>query len=561
VEVEAARIAAVIARRDAFIAAKIEATRLSDAESASAHRPVEQSPECKQAERDRYEFMMRMNIIHNIWYLQGKNADESPPPQELPARAAELLDNVLRFYAGHYVPESQGKKSYTDPRTGGPTCTTNEIIYDTIYASLPDDCKLTFAQMFSNFDDLCSFKAPLYVNGEKFDFEKHVLGLFTDAQRAKWWRLTVNHLKRKYIDAIKNGVKKAIVLVFGRLPIKYWPGQHRNALRLARKHILRTKERVVEFTLEIFTCDHFSSLCFGRDDEVIDEMQEALKKSQGGILEGRVVNHLMLKYNRAKIIIREKKAKNTMVIFSRRWTREERVVIKMSLLSTDEIPKSVYSYFRNWSEYIAEDASCRCGYQISVSEITVQHLTVYFASRGGKGNLGKKCSAEHCARISEGKKGKKCSAEHCARISEGKKGKKHSAEHCARISEGKKGKKHSAEHCARISKGNKGKKHSAEHCARISKGNLDKKLSAATCARISEGKKGKKLSAEHCARIGKGNLGKKRSAATCAKISKGNLGKKLSAEHCARISEALQSKKLSAEHCAKIGKTLKEEMQ
>jgi hypothetical protein len=270
-----------------------------------------------------------MIFIHDIWYLKGKTADKSPPHQALPARAAELLGNVLRFYAGHYIPESQGEKSYTDPRTGGPTCTTNEIIYDTIYASLPDDCKLTFAQMFYYFDDLCSFKAPLYVNGEKFDFEKHVPGLFTDAQCAKWWRLTVNHLKRKYIDAIKNGVKKAIVLVFGRLPKKYWPGQHRNALRLARKHILRTEERVVEFTLEIVTCDHFSSLCFGRDDEVIDEMQDALKKSQGGILEGRVVNHLMLNYNRAKIIIREKKTSDAMVNFSRRWTREDREVTKI----------------------------------------------------------------------------------------------------------------------------------------------------------------------------------------------------------------------------------------
>ena len=51
-DVEAARISteiARIARRDAFISAEFEAARFSAAESTSAHRPVEQSPECKQA--------------------------------------------------------------------------------------------------------------------------------------------------------------------------------------------------------------------------------------------------------------------------------------------------------------------------------------------------------------------------------------------------------------------------------------------------------------------------------------------------------------------------------
>ena len=183
--------------------------------------------------------------------------------------------------------------------------------------------------MFDNFDDLCPFKAPLSVNGKKIDFEKHVLDLLTDAERAEWWRLTVNHLKWKYIDAIKNGVKKAILFVFGRLPKKYWPAKHKEALQIARDHIRCTEGRVVEFTLEIVTCDHFSSLFFGREDKVIVEMQEALKKSQGGILEGRVVNHLMLNYNRAKIIIREKKTSDAMVNFSRRWTREDREVTKI----------------------------------------------------------------------------------------------------------------------------------------------------------------------------------------------------------------------------------------
>ena len=333
---------------------------------------------------------MRMIIKHDICYLKGKTADKSPPPQDLPARAANLLDKVISFYAAHYAPASQGEKSFTDSLTGEPTCSTNEIIYDAIYASLPDDCKLTFAQMFENFDDLCPFKAPLYVNGEKFDFEKHVLYLLTDEERAEWWCLTVNHLKWKYIDAIKNGVKKAILFVFGRLPKKYWPDKHKEALQIAREYILDTEGRVVEFTLEIVTCDHISSMFFGREDEVIVEMQEALKKSQGGILEGRVVNNLMLKYNRAKIVKREKKAKNAMLPFFEQWTQEEREEIKLSLLWTDQIPKSVFSYYTKWSDYIAKDASCRCGFQISLSDITVQHLTVYFASRGGKGNLGKK---------------------------------------------------------------------------------------------------------------------------------------------------------------------------
>jgi hypothetical protein len=224
-EVEATRIAAMIARHDVKIVADVEAARISTAESASAHRPVEQSSECKQAERERYEFLMRMILIHNIWYL-GKTADESLPPQALPTRVAELLGNVLRFYAANYPPKSQGKNQDTDPRSGGPTCKTNEIIFDAIYASLPDDCKLTFVQMFDNSDDLCPFKAPLSVKGEKIDFEKHVLNLLTDSERAEWRCVTINHLKWKYIDAIRSRVKKVIVLVFERLPKKYWPDQH-----------------------------------------------------------------------------------------------------------------------------------------------------------------------------------------------------------------------------------------------------------------------------------------------------------------------------------------------
>ena len=70
-------------------------------------------------------------------------------------------------------------------------------------------------------------------------------------------------------------------------------------------------------------------------------MQEALKKSQGGILEGRTVDHLILNYNQDKIVHREQKVVNAMVRFFGEWTREEREVTKLASLLTDEIPKRV----------------------------------------------------------------------------------------------------------------------------------------------------------------------------------------------------------------------------
>jgi hypothetical protein len=92
------------------------------------------------------------------------------------------------------------------------------------------------------------------------------------------------------------------------------------------------QERVVEFTLEIVTCDHISSLCFGREDEVIFEMQETLKKSQGGILEGRVVDHLILNYNHDEIVLQKRTAGIAMLHFSSQWPQEERKVLKLVLL-------------------------------------------------------------------------------------------------------------------------------------------------------------------------------------------------------------------------------------
>jgi hypothetical protein len=57
------------------------------------------------------------------------------------------------------------------------------------------------------------------------------------------------------------------------------------------------------------------AVLFGREDEVIVEMQEALKKSQGGILEGRTIDHLIINYNQDEIVHHERKVDNAMVRF------------------------------------------------------------------------------------------------------------------------------------------------------------------------------------------------------------------------------------------------------
>ena len=99
-----------------------------------------------------------------------------------------------------------------------------------------------------------------------------------------------------------------------------------------------------------------------------------------------------------------------MLSFSGRWTQEQREDIKLSSLSIDKIPKSVFSYFTKWSDFIAKDASCRCGIQISGSDITIQLLTVYFSHREHPAETRAKMTGkEHPAktRVSKAMKGKK----------------------------------------------------------------------------------------------------------------------------------------------------------
>jgi hypothetical protein len=90
-EAEAARIA---------MEAEAKAARRLATDSTSAHHPVVQSPECKQAEIKRYKFWLREIVDHSITYLQVKIAYKSPSPQALHSQFAEQLGNVSHFYAG-----------------------------------------------------------------------------------------------------------------------------------------------------------------------------------------------------------------------------------------------------------------------------------------------------------------------------------------------------------------------------------------------------------------------------------------------------------------------------
>ena len=66
---------------------------------------------------------------------------------------------------------------------------------------------------------------------------------------------------------------------------------------------------------------------------------------------------------------------------------------------------------------------------MSCSNITVRHVAEYFAHRGGKENLGKEKTANHCAKLSVAMTGKNL-------------GKKHTNKTLAKLSEAQTGKKH-----------------------------------------------------------------------------------------------------------------------
>ena len=88
----------------------------------------------------------------------------------LPADIARDRGSVQTHLAGHYSPAE-----YLDPVSGGATCKTYHMIFDTINAARGS--KLTGHKIADRFLDLMISICPYKVGNKKFDFEKHFYDL------------------------------------------------------------------------------------------------------------------------------------------------------------------------------------------------------------------------------------------------------------------------------------------------------------------------------------------------------------------------------------------------
>ena len=153
------------------------------------------------------------------------------------------------------------------------------------------------------------------------------------------------------------------------------------------------------------------------DNEDIIEMQKAIKESQGRILEGRVVDHIMQNYN--NIVVKNRREE--LLGFLWKYPKEVREITKLASFSEDSVPPSVLSYYHNWKDDIAKYVS-RNGNKVDADDITIQHLLRFVSHRGGLTRKGKKLSAEHCANLSKAAMGRKHSEASKSKMSKAKKG-------------------------------------------------------------------------------------------------------------------------------------------
>ncbi len=200
------------------------------------------------------------------------------------------------------------------------------------------------------------------------------------------------------IDAIDNGFVEFRAMIYGGHPGRYWNGLLEEAHFFAIGHF-NSLGRSVIFKLTLIKSPHFCAVIHENNYSQRLHMDSAVTEFLGVHECSYFRDTEFLNYHFRKGDF------NPMLHFFGELSKDECISRKMSSLSMDNVPSYVSSYFTKWSANIIEHVST-IGNQMCLSDLTIQHMACFYGHRGGKGNLGKKKTADHRANISMALSGK-----------------------------------------------------------------------------------------------------------------------------------------------------------
>ena len=193
------------------------------------------------------------------------------------------------------------------------------------------------------------------------------------------------------IDAIDNGYLEFRAMIYGGHPGSYWSGLLVEAHFWAIGHF-NSLDRSVNFKLTLIKSPHFCDVIHGNNYSQQLHLDSAVAAFLGVYEWSYFGETDFPRYH-------FQGGFNPMLQFFGEWTEDERVSTKMSSLSMDNVHNYVSSYFTKWSANIIKHVSTNDN-QISLIDITIQHLASFYghrggkgSHRGGKGNLGRETAA------------------------------------------------------------------------------------------------------------------------------------------------------------------------
>jgi len=193
------------------------------------------------------------------------------------------------------------------------------------------------------------------------------------------------------IDAIDNGCLEFRAMIYGGHPGSYWSGLLAEAHIWAIGHF-NSLDLSVNFKLTLIKSPHLCDVNHGNNYSQRLHLDSAVAEFLGVYEWSYFCETDFLRYH-------FQGGFNSMLHFFGEWTEDERVSTKMSSLSMDNVHNYVSSCFTKWSTNIIKHVSTNDN-QISLIDITIQHLASFYghrggkgSHRGGKGNLGRETAA------------------------------------------------------------------------------------------------------------------------------------------------------------------------